>query len=192
MTRSFRSVAFLLAAAGCTAGWNALVRYSGAPVVPGETVEVGVYATVLTLYSWEWEPAAVVMADNVDPLAARLFWRGRKAVIRYHWADTLKREVGAALRDSARAHPGRQEALRAAAAIIGIELYPHSSLPRASDSVPIPMMWIWRPGFNADSTIAAVQVQFWCGVACAHEATILLARRPGHQWRIWHEVLNWM
>jgi hypothetical protein len=192
MMRSVRAVGFVLVAAGCTASWNALVRYSAAPLVPGETAEVGVYATVLTLYSWEWEPASVVIADNVEPLAAHFFAPGGEEVIRRHWSDTLTSEVGAALRDTARARPGRDEAIRAAAGIIGIDLHAHSDLPRASGSAPIPMMWIWRPGFNADSTIAAIRVQFWCGTACAHESTILLARRPGRQWRIWHEVLRWM
>jgi hypothetical protein len=53
---------------------------------------------------------------------------------------------------------------------------------------PWPALSIRRPGFNRDTTIAAVSIGYWCGVRCGHITTVLLARRPGHQWRRWHSL----
>src|SRR5688572_16372147 len=133
----------------------------------------------------------VVEADGTDPLHIGAVVAGPQGVIRGHWANTLKHEVSTALGDPARTEMSRHEVLSQAAALYGIHLHRLRSIAPPADSSPIPRLWVWRAGFNADSTIAAIDVEFWCGMRCAHGSTYLLARRPGHRWHIWYEALHW-
>ena len=99
-----------------------------------------------------------------------------------HWQDALAQQVRSALRDSGRAQAADTALLKRASAISGVRA--RADAPSGAG------FWTfldgWGPGFNADSTIAAVDVGYYCGTRCGHRGTVLLARRPGFAWRVWH------
>jgi hypothetical protein len=180
---------------GCTASWNALVRYSSAPAEPSMSPESGIYAAILTSYAQGWGTRVLVVPETPEQAGSVLAWVGTGAdVIRRHWADTLKQEVRAALADSALREQAGLDRLLTALPFSGESV----KLARVSDSLttergyPVPRLRLSRPGFNADSTMAAVHVTFWCGGRCGHGTTLLLARRPGHEWRIWYSASHWI
>ena len=191
------TISVALALTACVAPWSALVEYSEDRASPGEDTVDGVYMATLqrVLITGGWPRVAEWHRDPsmlpVDPGGS---------VIRSHWADTLKREVRAAtdelrsvLRDCA-APPIDHIAVLAMR--LGIELRDttdaRSYLVAGRDSLPVPELWLSVPGFNADSTVAAIEVDYWCGGLCGHGATLLLARRPGYRWQVWRYHTHWV
>jgi hypothetical protein len=107
-----------------------------------------------------------------------------------HWADSLKRQVRAALDDPALANEADTVVIKAAAE--ELHLTPQTEAPASTGSRPVPRLWLSAPGFNADSTIAVVRGSFWCGPLCGSGEVLFLARRPGTAWRIWDSELLWV
>jgi hypothetical protein len=180
---SRRLAPLLVLIAGCTASWGSVVRYSAEPARPQERLELDIYAALLEEYG-AGRQTALVLDESVSVLE-----RSRRQVARAHWADTLKREVFAAASDSARLRPAVLADLELAAHLAGVPAEPP---PMNQDARPRPRLSVWRPGFNRDSTIAAVDVVFYCGGRCGHSATVLLARMPGRRWRVWHTSVRWV
>lgn len=184
--------AMLLVLTACTASWGRLVRYSSAPAVSSDLL-VDLYAVVLREGAWP-------VADSViigQPRATAGLTVADRDLIPGHWADTLKREVSTALHDSAFGHPVSLTILQSAATAAGVQLAvsgPDSVpiTPDRSGVRPTPRVTVWAPGFNRDSTIAAVNISVWCGMRCGRGETLYLARRPGHRWRIWDGRLQWI
>ena len=190
-----RPVALLaLAALGaCTASWNRLVRYSDHPAAQSESAAHGVYVAMIQAYAPDGGETLVYLEDSPVPSGRLTEVVAFGETVPRHWADTLKREVTAALRDSALQRPSSLAIVRQAANEVGIPL-----AVMLQDSVG-PTGWDRRahirlsaPGFNADSTMAAVRVDYWCGPLCGHGATVVLARRPGYRWRIWYHRIHWI
>jgi hypothetical protein len=188
-------VAFALAS--CAAPWHAVVKYSDQQAPIAQPLADGVYSATLqeVLLQRGWPKVAVLdtvpLLLPVDP---------GPSVIRSHWPDSLKRQVRAATKQL-RHHQRYQDALplghlRQLAASLGIDLRPPSDsaaiLFDGRDSLPVPHLSLSMPGFNADSTLAAIEVSYWCGELCAHGATLLLARRPGYRWRVWQYHVHWV
>ena len=55
---------------------------------------------------------------------------------------------------------------------------------------PPQVITLSRPGLNRDSSIAAVRLDVWCGPLCGSSETLLLARKLGMRWRVWHAFLH--
>ena len=181
----------------CTASWNALVRYSDQPAPVDQNAEIGVYVAVLRGYVNPYLPTTVLAPPDstVGPVAAVV--TGKRLKVPGYWADTLRRAVEAALADSAMEHSASAPAVQEAAAQAGLRLVlsqEFGARPALDDNgrPNAARLWISRPGFNPDSTIATIRTEYWCGMLCAHGVTLVLARRPGYQWRIWQSWLHWV
>lgn len=191
--RASRAVLLLLLT-GCTASWGRLVRYSTEPAPPTEDLVVGLYAVVLQRSAWPGRDT-VVVTGTLPALAA--VTTGSGPSVPGYWADTLKQEVLAALRDSAFGRPVPPDIIEAAAMTAGLQLVtaqPAETLRahRRRGEPPVPRVTLSWPGFNRDSTIAVVDVSVWCGFLCGSGETLYLARRPGFRWRVWMSRLRWV
>jgi len=189
----------LLTLCSCTASWNALVRYSDRPVPFDESIEQGVYEAVLTSVGTH---QSLVVNDSsrksYGALAAVTCCRPTH--IPGYWADTLRREVIAALSDGSRRRTADTLLIALAAQHLGFHLVSSvvaDSLDEHQAKGPrmgriVPRVWVSRPGFNHDSTIAVIEFSIICGGLCGSGETLFLARRPGFEWRIWNGQLHWI
>jgi hypothetical protein len=94
------------------------------------------------------------------------------------WADTVRREVAVAMRAPQLRATGDGVLITMVASTMGIELRNPSTI---SATVPF-RVWLSQPGFNADSTVAALR-------SCVDHrlcGTLLFARRPGFRWLVWY------
>jgi hypothetical protein len=173
----------------CNAGWSRLVEYSTEPA--DQPVVVELYRAVLSPYTEKPWPGSI---------AVRPFGEGSPLeeppsppVIRIpgHWADTLKHEVRTALVDPDAAKVADRKQIERAARALGLVVLQDTTEWLVNSArPPAPVIRLSRPGFNLDSTIAAVRMDLWCGPICGADETVLLARRPGKRWRIWHSFLH--
>jgi hypothetical protein len=184
------SLCLILGVVACSANWGRVVRYS--PEKGEEPVLVGAYKAVLADFAKPpWPDSIALQApDDAAPLEAMVSGGGTD--IPSHWADTLRREVRRALDDCGT--PADSGALTQAARALGLVLLPSDTTewPPWSGHSPPPRVRLSRPGFNADSTIAAVRLDYWCGPLCGSGRTLLLARRPGLRWRVWYALGHWI
>lgn len=174
----------------CTASWDRVVRYSPEPA---EVSVVGeVYRAVLSDLGEPPRPDSIAIQapDNVPPLYAMVGGGGTD--LPGHWADTLQHEARTALENCT--GPADTLALAQAARVLGIVLLPSDTTewPPRSEPPPPPRVRFSGPGFNADSTIAVLRVDYWCGFLCGSGETLLLARHPGMRWRIWYALRHWV
>jgi hypothetical protein len=111
-----------------------------------------------------------------------------------HWVDTLQHEARVALSDRALGKPADVGPVAEAARALGLVLLsPDTTVwPQWTGRLPPPGLWLSRPGFNGDSTIAAVRIDTYCGIQCGHGQTMLLARRPGMRWQVWYTFMHWV
>jgi len=177
----------LVALSACTASWNALVRYSDEPAPAGEGQVEGVYAAVFEgLVRGGW-PSAAILVDSLNPIRPvhSAVMRLGQLDVPGHWVDTLRDEVRPALWAPELQQDGDRALILQGALRVGFQILP------PADTLAPARLWLSRPGFNADSTIAALQFEYWCGFRCGHGATLLLARRPGYQWRVWDYRTGW-
>ncbi len=187
------TIGIVLLCLGCTASWNALVRYSELPAVEGMTPEMGVYAEVLRYFRASWGLPEVLLSNRPPQSDISTVFRSGHGVVPGHWADTLQLEVLTALADSSLAQLAPHPAIEQAAALARIPVREGTPADAIRPDQPNePRIWFSRAGFNRDSTVAAINVQFWCGYLCGHGVTLLLARRPGNQWKVWHGFLHWI
>jgi len=188
----------LLVMSACTASWNALVRYSDQIAPTNESVEVGVYAAVLETLRDPYMPPITVLTSSDSVIGPLEAWvSGSPVRVPGYWADTLRREVQVALADSGLRWPGNVQLIVEAASQTGVNLVTGKELhvlpPQPDSGQPLAArLWLSRPGFNRDSTIAAIRTTYWCGIRCAHGATLVLARRPGYRWQVWKTWLHWI
>lgn len=199
------SPALLLALSACTAGWNSMVQYSSTPAPREENAELGLYRVVVSEYR-RTDTNGLYLARPADttewPLAAAT--TGGPVDVPSHWADSLQRETQLALRDPARTREPMWDWLEQAAALEGVRLRSgadfsaalaawEAASQRERDRVPlVRKLHLTRPGFNADSTLGVIDVDFWCGFVCGAGATLFLARRPGYRWRVWYSQVHWI
>jgi hypothetical protein len=192
MQRFYLFCAMLLLV-GCSATWAKVVRYSAEPAEAPALVEV--YKAVLADVAGTPRRDSIAIQEAPGDQTGLAYVSGSAAVrVPGHWADTLQREVRAALTDPARDGPADSTTLRQAARALKIVLLPSdtSAWPLPSSHLPPARATLSQPGFNADSTIAAMRVDYWCGPLCGSGRTLLLARRPGTKWRVWHAVTHWI
>jgi hypothetical protein len=178
---------FLIA---CTASRERLVRYSPEPADGSVVAEV--YRAVLSglAGSPHRDSVAIQAPDDIPPMDAMVSGGGIR--LPSHWPDTLQHEANAALDN--RTILADTAALGQAARAIRVVLLPSDTTawPPRSAHPPPPRVRLSGPGFNADSTIAAVQVDYWCGPLCGSGQTLLLARKPGMRWRVWYALHHWI
>jgi hypothetical protein len=108
------------------------------------------------------------------------------------WPDSLRREVKDTLSDPAfgsAATPGQVEP---AAQQLGIPMVPFSRNLTTNAAGSPEVLYLSQPGFNHDSTIAAVRVTSDCGALCGSGTTWLLSRRPGYRWLVWFQWVFWV
>ncbi len=162
--------------AACTASWNSIVKYSSEPELPGVSTEVTVYRTVLGGLRTAWNADSMVRdttssTRELEPGAGTL-----AELVPGHWVDSLKRQARAALSDP-------QMHQTAPDSLVALALHSLSSWQPTGRRLTLEYS-LSRPGFNADSTMAAISVGVWCGPVCGAGQILLLARRPGTQWRV--------
>ena len=174
----------------CTASWGKVVRYSADPADFPVLIEV--YRAALAGIAEEPWPDSVAVQHfgSLAPLPTSA--EGPR--VPNHWPDTLKHEVRVALSDPARSHGADSADLTHAAQALGLVLLPSDTTewPVQQQRAPPPRIQLSRPGFNGDSTIAALRVDVWYGPMCCSGETLLLARKPGKRWRVWHSFLHWV
>jgi TonB family protein len=109
-----------------------------------------------------------------------------------YWSDSLRHEVEDALGDPAMQQAAQKEQVAQVLTQLGSRTVPYqpSVLPTSDTSAVI--LFISRPGFNRDSTIAAVRTELQCGNLCGSGQVLLLSRRPGYRWRVWCSFALWI
>lgn len=183
----------------CTASWNRVVQYSNAPAPAGADTEEGVYEAALSRLMSENGDSAIVRSFwSVDSNAPHDIWASTQ--VPAFWADTVKRELYHAL--SAPALWTGADSVRLARVATGRRLTliwrlkddPVHPVKLTGGNVgrAIPSIAMSRPGFNADSTIAAIRVSILCGPMCGSGETLFLARHPGAKWRVWGGHTEWV
>jgi hypothetical protein len=182
---------------GCTASWNALVKYSPEPAAAWEEDgDLGVYAAVIREVARDWQLKSLHISDVSDH-RPRLVVEGQtRNWIPGYWVDSLQQRVGEALLDSSMARAADRDDLVMVIRRLGLRHHAKPVKPFALDRrrqpLPAPSLILSRPGYDQQRTIATIRISFWCGPLCAHGATLILARRPGHRWRVWGSRLHWI
>jgi hypothetical protein len=177
----------LLCLLACTATWNRVVEYSPEPA--DDPVVVEVYRTVLAPFTEEPWPGGVSIDLVGDPVPLDGLIR-----VPSHWVDTLKHEVRVALSDPSGSKLADSTDIASAVRSLGLVLLPPDTTewPGRPKHQPPPTVKLSSPGFNGDSTIAAVRLDVSCGPVCGSGETLLLARRPGRRWRVWYSFAHWI
>jgi hypothetical protein len=183
----FATITPLLLLSACTANWDRVVQYSPEPA--DHSVVVEVYRAVLAPLMEEPEPDSVAVENFGYPARLDPPTSCGGSDVPDHWEDTLKHEVGIALSHTDCSQLADSIDLVRAAQILGLVLLPRDTSEWPVNQPP-PSIRISRPGLNGDSTIAAVRLDVWCGGLCGSGETLLLARKPGKRWRVWHRFLH--
>jgi hypothetical protein len=186
-----RQLTPLLGLIGCTAPWHRVVQYSPEPAEQSVVVEL--YRTVLASVTKEPRPDSLAVQDagHSSPTDEVIALCGDVDVPK-HWADTLKREARLALSDPGCPKPAGSMDLAFAAQTLGVVLVPSDTThwPPNTKRSPALRVQLSGPGFNQDSTIAAINIAVECGIQCGWVETLLLARRPGKRRRIWYSFTH--
>jgi hypothetical protein len=189
-------VAYLIGLVACTAPWGRVVQYSSEPSHLSVTVEV--YRTALASLveglTDEARPDTVAIDNFGYPARLDAPTNCGGLDVPNHWADTLKHEVRAALSDANCSKLADSVDIVRAAQTLGLFLLPADTTDWAlnPNRAPPPRARLSHPGFNQDSTIAAIRLDVSCGLQCGSGETLLLARRPGKRWKVWHSFLHWV
>lgn len=197
MTSSSRSLltpvlalATLLTSTGCIASWNTIVKYSNMPAAAEEGVVAGVYRATL-----EGVGDSLILEDSLSVIGESLVMgktredppvqhqsRPAHYPIPSYWEDSLSHEV-----ETAFAHAPLTTA-------VSRDLVAHLLQPseRVTDRCQAPCVqariWLSGVGFNEDSTIAVVR-RIKVNSFSAFDQVLMLARRPGYRWKVFHEVM---
>jgi hypothetical protein len=189
-------VSYLVSLIACTAPWSGVVEYSPEPSHHSVTIEL--YRTVLTSLvqslTDETRPESISVESFGYPVRLDPPTTCGGSVVPKHWADTLQHEVRLALSDPNCSELADSLDLVRAAQTLGVVLLSRDTTDwpmNLKRSLP-PRVKLSRPGFNRDSTIAALRIDVWCGPLCGHGSTLLLARRPGKQWQVWDAIGHWI
>ena len=176
----------------CTANWSRIVQYSPEPA--DHSVIVEVYRTVLARN--REEPGSDTVAVEQFGAPARLDppTCATGSLVPNHWADTLKHQVRVALSDPDCSTLADSTDIVSAAQSLRLAVAPADTAgwPPRPKRAPPSRVTLSRPGFNRDSTIAAIRVDVRCGPLCGAGETLLLARKPGTRWRVWYSFLHWV
>jgi len=183
-------LALLLGLVGCTAPWDRVVRYSPEPAEQSVVVEL--YRTILVSLTEEPWPDSVAIQDPAQSASTDVMALCGNMDVPKHWADTLKREAKLALSDPGCSKPADTTDLALAAKSLGVVLLQADTAawPRNPKRSSPARVQFSRPGFNRDSTIAAVNINVDCGIQCGWLETLLLARTPGKRWQIWYSYTH--
>ena len=175
-------LAACIALAACTASWGRLVRYSDEEAPLSESPVVGVYVAVLREFL---PPDSRHLVLLTQPAPDTALWPLLVGIPPKYWADTLKREVRAAVFNASLGPEAPVEIVREAASVLGIQVTVRRVDIPLDDIAGEVALQIFRAGLNPDSTIAAVLVRGHGFSRDAGDQLLLLARRPGFRWRIW-------
>lgn len=175
-----------IAASGCAVGWQQEVRYSSEPLPPSASVARDLYAVTLDEFLAQWKPVIVMPSDSPTTRLVATTVLDSAAVPTF-WPDSLKREVRAALTD-----PHMTELLSDSVILSYLAGRVHVQSGQPVPGAQVMRLWLSRPGFNADSTMAAIRITVLCGLRCGSGEVWLLARRPGVRWRIWRRITSWV
>jgi hypothetical protein len=177
----------LLLLSACTANWDRVVQYS--PELADHSVLVEVYRAVLASLMEEPGTDSVAIENFGYPARLDPPTSCGGSDVPNHWEDTLKHEVGIALSNPDCSKLADSIDLVRAAQTLGLVLLPRDTTEWPLNPSP-PRIRISGAGLNGDSTIAAVRLDVWCGPLCGSGETLLLARKPGKRWRVWHRFLH--
>jgi hypothetical protein len=185
-------LASLLCLLACTATWGRVVRYS--PDQADDSVVIEVYRAVLAPFSEDPWPDSIAVQPFARPAPLHALTTCGGLAVPRHWADTLKHEVRVALADPDCSELADPTDIKLAAQGLGLVLLPLDTTewPVTPKRPLPPTVKLSRPGFNRDSTVAAIRVDVWCGPLCGSGETFLLARKPGKRWRVWHSFGHWI
>jgi hypothetical protein len=165
-------------------------RYSTVPAPTNVDLSVSVLAQVLPGLVFPKRAIALVVGPD-RPELGPTFTSVRNQMPSY-WPDSLRREVENALADPALEQSASLEQVEPLVRQLGMRMVPYSpDLRISSDTSPV-ILSLSRPGFNHDSTIAAVRADVDCGAVCGSGQVILLSRRPGFRWLIWIAFSLWI
>jgi hypothetical protein len=189
--------AYLFWVSACTASWTRVVQYSAEPSSHSVIVDVyrTVFASIVDGLGATAGPDSVAVEHSRAPARLEGLMSCAGVDVPNHWVDTLKHEVRIALVDLDCSELADSTALVRAAQSLGLVLLPAAPVagwPLNVDRAGPPQIKLSSPGFNADSTIAAVRGDVACGLQCGYGETLLLARRPGKRWRVWYSFLHWI
>ena len=212
MRRNWWIVA-LLASSGCRAPWHRMVSYSDQPAPVNEDLVGGIYRVLIREeFARGYEPTdSTVIVVPLEPsraigaLTLTVPWvegNSVEGLVPGYWADTLKFEAGNALADI-RCCRADTATLLAVLRRLGVRSRADpepenfsgpqdSAALAASLSGRLRRLWLSVAGFNRDSTIAAVHLESYCGGLCGIAETVLLARRPGKEWKVWWRQGYWV
>jgi hypothetical protein len=188
-----------------------LPSLSEQPLAPGEPVEAGIYALLLsdeTEYPLLLaESTLVIVPGQDDPPTLD---PGNSHLIHRRWPDSVKAGFAAAFADygqrAREPHPVSQLALVDPQVRFGrpsamecTERTPECDKMACTDErtrecAPIGT-WVWLSplGFNADNTYAVGYMRTWCGGGLCADGTVFLFRRqPGKQWILWMASTLWL
>ena len=180
--------------AGCVAQWDTLVRYSPEPP-PAGSLDAGIYREFARELRSEWRLDTVyLLLPLPDSSRARPSSAPVAGVIHDshpeapgYWSDTLRKEVDLALRHAdATGQADRMEvesAFRGAGVIV---------VGCHEQRCPLPSLSLYRPGYNRDSTMAALRSALVCGMTCGNGSVTMYARRRDTAWRSWWSFLEWI
>jgi hypothetical protein len=177
----------LLLLSACTANWDRVVQYSPEPA--DHSVIVEVYRAVLASLVEEPGPDSVAMENFGYPARLDPPTSCGGLDVPNHWVDTLKNEARVALSDPNCSNLADSMDLVRAAQTLALVLLLRDTTDWPPKPPP-PRVKLSRPGFNGDSTVAAVRLDVWCGPLCGSGETLLLARKPGKRWRVWHRFVH--
>jgi hypothetical protein len=175
-----------VALGACVASWGALVRYSDRPLAVGEDIVWDAYRAALddgVVTSWDAIDVRETPSASPPPV-------GLEQIVPGHWTDSLKTEARAALSSPALVQTGDRLVVLRILDSLGVRTT-EGARPESAMTSRVAAFWISRPGFNEDSTIAAVSREFHCGLICGAGEVILLARRPGYRWQSWKRIGLW-
>jgi hypothetical protein len=164
---------------GCTRP----LKLSDVPPTVGVTALSGI--AELLVDRWTHYGLRTVLAESTVVLNGY----GPTRVIKRHWANAVKTGFAEALADlnNKRLERGPLDPSYLDGLPSGTTIGPRPGA--ASDGAS---RWVHialsEPGFNHDSTFAVIYSRYYCGIRCAGDDLLLLARKPGSRWTLWDDV----
>jgi hypothetical protein len=184
------AIATLMTGTGCVASWSAIVKYSNVPAAAEDGVLAGVYRAAL-----DGVGDSLILEDSLSAMRESLMMgieregqpvEHHNRPVHYpipgYWEDSLTHEV-----ETAFAHAPLTKAARrdfVAQPLRGSESPIEHGERRREEA----RVWLSGVGFNGDSTIAVVR-RISVNSFSAFDEVLMLARRPGYQWTVFHHVM---
>ena len=154
------------------------MKYSDLAAPGEQSIIAGVYLAAL-----EDVDHSFTLEDSLSAIRRRLgeYTQGSVRLPGY-WEDSITDEIKAALADSPLIEPADPRLITEVASTRGL------ALENGHEGGGQRRLWLSRPGFNNDSTIAVIR-SVELGPSFGLETVLLLARRPGYRWKVFHGLV---